>query len=76
MLRLNVGKNAGVRPGDLVGAITGEARVDSEVIGAIKVAEAYSLVEVASPVVDRVLKALRGATIRGQRVQVKTDHDA
>ena len=76
VLRLNVGKNAGVRPGDLVGAITGEARVDSEVIGAIKVAEAYSLVEIASPVVDRVLKALRGATIRGQRVQVKTDREA
>jgi ATP-dependent RNA helicase DeaD len=73
VLRLSVGKNAGVRPGDLVGAITGEAGVDSEVIGAIRVAEAYSLVEVASPVVDRVLKALRGATIRGQRVQVKTD---
>ena len=73
VLRLSVGKNAGVRPGDLVGAITGEAGVDSEVIGAIKVAEAYSLVEIASPVVERVLKALRGATIRGQRVQVKTD---
>jgi ATP-dependent RNA helicase DeaD len=73
VLRLNVGRNVGVRPGDLVGAITGEARVDSEVIGAIKVADAYSLVEVASPVVTRVLKALRGATIRGQRVQVKTD---
>jgi ATP-dependent RNA helicase DeaD len=76
VLRLNVGKSAGVRPGDLVGAITGEARVDSEVIGAIKVAEAYSLVEIAPPVVERVLKALRGATIRGQRVQVKTDRDA
>ena len=73
VLRLNVGKNAGVRPGDLVGAITGEAGVDSDVIGAIRVAEAYSLVEVAAPVVDRVLKALRGATIRGQRIQVKAD---
>jgi len=73
VLRLSVGKNAGVRPGDLVGAITGEAGVDSEVIGAIRVADAYSLVEVASPVVDRVVKALKGATIRGQRVQVKTD---
>jgi ATP-dependent RNA helicase DeaD len=73
VLRLNVGKNAGVRPGDLVGAITGEAGLDSEVIGAIKVAEAYSLVEIASPVVERVVKALKGATIRGQRVQVKTD---
>ena len=76
MLRLNVGKNAGVRPGHLVGAITGEAGVDSEVIGAIKVAEAYSLVEIASPVVERVVKALKGATIRGQRVQVKSDRDA
>ena len=47
--------------------------MDSEVIGAIKVAEAYSLVEIASPVVERVVKALKGATIRGQRVQVKTD---
>ena len=72
-LWINVGKKAGVRPGDLVGAITGEARVDADAIGAIKIAEGFSLVDVATPLVDRIVTALRGAKIRGQRVEVRRE---
>ncbi len=67
VLWVNVGKKAGVGPGDLVGAITGEAGVDSSAIGAIKITEGYSLVEVAVPLADRIIAALKRAVIRGQK---------
>jgi ATP-dependent RNA helicase DeaD len=65
---VSVGRAAGVRPGDLVGAITGEANVPGEAVGAIEVADRFSLVEVRESVADRVIEALREATIRGRRV--------
>jgi ATP-dependent RNA helicase DeaD len=71
VLRINAGARAGVRPADLVGAITGEARVDANVLGRIDIADNYSLVEVDPAVIDRVMKALSGAEIRGRRVDVR-----
>ena len=73
VLWLSVGKKARVGPGDLVGAITGEAGVDASAIGAIKITEGYSLVEVAVPLADRIIAALKRAVIRGQRVEVRRD---
>ena len=70
MTRLYVaaGRQAGVRPADLVGAITGEAGVGSRVIGSI---------EIGRPLLDRggpdrardavILVALRATKIRGAR---------
>ena len=46
LLRISVGKEESIRPADLVGAIAGEAGVPSRVIGAIKIHDDYSLVEV------------------------------
>jgi ATP-dependent RNA helicase DeaD len=51
-----------------VGAITGEARLSGEDVGAIEIADRFSLVEVREGDVDRVVDALRQATIRGRRV--------
>jgi hypothetical protein len=59
-----------VRPADLVGAITGEAAVGGDMIGAIEIADRHSLVDVRETVADDVLNALRAATIRGRRVTV------
>jgi ATP-dependent RNA helicase DeaD len=72
-LWLSVGKKFNVGPGDLVGAITGEAGIDASALGAIKITEGYSLVDVATDVVDRVVAALRTAKIRGQRVEVRRE---
>ena len=72
LLRLSVGKDEGVRPADLVGAIAGEARIPSAVIGAIKVHDDYSLVEVPDEVAERVIGALRTTKIRGNRVTVQS----
>ncbi len=69
------GRRMGMRPADLVGAITAEAGVPGSAIGAIQVADSFSLVDVAGDVVDRVIPALRGATIRGRTLPVRLDRD-
>jgi ATP-dependent RNA helicase DeaD len=65
---LSVGQAAGVRPADLVGAITGEAGLDGRDVGAIEIAERYSLVDVRKSRADDVLGALRRTQIRGRKV--------
>jgi ATP-dependent RNA helicase DeaD len=72
-LFIDVGRDAGVRPQDLVGAITGEAGISGREIGAIEIAETFSIVEVAEGVAVEVAAALRGARIKGRRVTVRPD---
>ena len=71
VLYVGGGRDAGVRPGDLVGAITGEANLTSRDIGAIRLAANHALVEVPEALAERVIKALRGTKLRGQKVDVK-----
>jgi ATP-dependent RNA helicase DeaD len=65
----------GIRPADLVGAIANEAGIDSRDIGAIEIADRFSLVEVPDEAADEIIRALRGTTIRGKRVLVRRDRD-
>jgi ATP-dependent RNA helicase DeaD len=65
-----------VRPGDIVGAIANEAGLDARAIGAIDIADRFSLVEVPDEAVGDVIAALRGTTIRGKRVTVRRDREA
>jgi ATP-dependent RNA helicase DeaD len=67
------GRQAGVRPADLVGAITGAAGVGSHLIGSIEIADRFSIVEVPTPLVTRILFALRATKIRGRKVTVNRD---
>jgi ATP-dependent RNA helicase DeaD len=68
-----VGRAARIGPGDLVGAITGETSLSGRDIGAIEITEKFSLVEVPSRSVDEVISAMKGATIRGRRVNVRRE---
>jgi ATP-dependent RNA helicase DeaD len=72
---VGAGRKAGIRPGDLVGAIANEARVDSSSIGAIEIADRFSLVEVPEAMAERIIDALRSTTIKGKRVTVRRDRD-
>ena len=67
------GRSAGLRPGDLVGAIANEAHVPGSVVGAIQINEGVSFVDVHEGVADAIVLALREATIRGRRLQVRRD---
>ncbi len=73
VLRIGVGKKAAVRPGDLVGAITGEAGIQSKYLGAIKIAHEHSLVEVPQQMAEHIMESLRKTTIRGKAVDVRIE---
>jgi ATP-dependent RNA helicase DeaD len=70
---INLGRTAGIRPADLVGAIANEAKVESRAIGAIDIADGFSIVEVANTSVDDIIEALRGTKIRGKSVNARRD---
>jgi ATP-dependent RNA helicase DeaD len=72
-LYIAAGRQAGVRPADLVGAITGEAGVGSHVIGSIEIGDRSSIVEVPTALATRILFALRATKIRGRKVTVNRD---
>ncbi len=72
LLRVGVGKEEGVRPADLVGAIAGEAGISSSLIGAIKIHDDYSLAEIPEEIADQVIAALKQTKIRGHRVTVQS----
>ncbi|MBO3743467.1 DEAD/DEAH box helicase [Actinoplanes flavus] len=75
-LFFGIGRRAGVRPQDLVGAIAGEAGLHSRDIGAIQITDRFSLVEVPEPAADRVIAAMQRATIRGRRPTVRRERFA
>jgi ATP-dependent RNA helicase DeaD len=66
-----VGRRDGIRPSDLVGAITGEAPIGGDRIGRIEIRDTFTSVEVAASVADKVIKSLATATIRGRPANVR-----
>jgi ATP-dependent RNA helicase DeaD len=72
-LFVGTGRSSGVRPQDLVGAITGESSLSGRDIGAIEIADRFSLVEVPESVADDVVAALRQASIKGRRTTIRRE---
>lgn len=70
---IGAGRSSGIRPQDIVGAIAGEAGVRGRQVGAIQIAERFSLVEIADDVAEDVVRALRAAKLKGRKVTVKLD---
>jgi ATP-dependent RNA helicase DeaD len=72
-LFIGLGRAAGVRPQDLVGAITGESSLSGRDIGAIEIADRFALVEVPQAAADEVVQALRKTQIKGRKATVRLD---
>jgi ATP-dependent RNA helicase DeaD len=72
-LFVGTGRSAGVRPQDLVGAITGKSNLSGRDIGAIEIADRFSLVEVPESAADDVVTALRRAGIKGRSTTVRRE---
>ena len=72
---LAAGRSSGIRPQDLVGAIAGETRLTGRDVGAIEIADSFSLVEIPADAVDEVLDALRATRIKGKKVKARRDRD-
>jgi ATP-dependent RNA helicase DeaD len=72
-LFISAGRNVGVSPRDLVGAIANETGMPGRDVGGIDIADRFSLVEVPEEVADYVIESLTGARIRGVKVHVRRD---
>jgi ATP-dependent RNA helicase DeaD len=72
-LFVGAGRDAGIRPGDLVGAITGETGLMGRDIGSIEIHQRFALVEVPETAADEVVQALRATMIKGRKATVRRD---
>ncbi len=67
-LFLNVGREDGVRPADIVGAIANEADIPGRSIGAIELYDGFSFVDVPGNQTEHILSALKQTQIRGRKI--------
>ena len=70
-LMVSIGRKDYVRPGDIVGAIAGEAGIPGSSIGHIDIFDKHTYVDVPDQDVNRVLDAMEGNTIKGRRISVE-----
>jgi len=69
-LFVGLGRQDGLRPGDLVGAISNEAGIPGRSVGAIDILDRSAFVEVPAHSAEAVLNALRNTMLRGRKVKV------
>ena len=69
-LFLQIGRQDGIRPGDIVGAIANEAGVPGNAIGAIDIMDKSTFVEVPEAAAPKVIEALNRTKIRGKKIFV------
>ena len=68
---IDVGRSHGVMPKDIVGAIANEGGIGARQIGAIKLFDTYSTVELPAGLPNEVFQALGRTWIRGQRINLQ-----
>ena len=69
--KIQVGREHGARPGDIVGAIANEASMDSRVIGQIQLFDQHSLVQLPKGLPGEVVKVLKKARVRQQPMSLE-----
>jgi ATP-dependent RNA helicase DeaD len=74
-LLIKLGKKQGIRPGDIVGAITGETDLTGRQIGSIEIHDAFSLVDVPQALAATVIEAMSRTQIKGNPVFIKPAKD-
>jgi ATP-dependent RNA helicase DeaD len=72
-LFVNLGERDGVRPQELVAAVTSAAGLPTSQIGRIEVRDTHTILEVAASVAELVAGKLTGSVVRGRRVQARVD---
>ena len=65
---MEVGYAHGVKPGNIVGAISNEAGIDGKVIGRIELYEDYSTVDLPEGMPREILQILKKAWVSGNRM--------
>lgn len=71
--RLEVGRTHGIEPGNIVGALSNEGRIDSRQIGRINIFEHFSLVDLLTPIDAAQLKRIRDININQHPLLISLD---
>jgi ATP-dependent RNA helicase DeaD len=72
-LFVNLGEKDGVRPQELVAAVTSASGIPGSQVGKVEVRDNHSIVEIAASVAELVAGKLTGSVVRGRRVQARVD---
>ena len=70
-LRIDAGRADKLRPGDILGALTGDAGLAAENVGKIDVFATRAYVAIARAVADKALARLRSGKIKGRKIRVE-----
>ncbi|WP_374079218.1 ATP-dependent RNA helicase DbpA [Bdellovibrio bacteriovorus] len=71
-LSISGGRKDKLRPGDILGALTGEAGgLKAEDVGKIEIHDKYSYVAISAPMAKTAFEHLRAGRIKGQKFQIK-----
>ena len=70
-VHVNLGRNEGRRPGDLVGAIANEAGLSGSDIGPIKIQDHWAVVGVPESEVENIVNKMKRTTIRGNQAKLR-----
>lgn len=68
--RIAVGHHHGVRPGQIVGAITGEAGLEGKHVGRIEIYEGFSTVDLPEGMPREIFEDLQRARVCGQQLDI------
>ena len=68
--RLEVGKNDGVEPANIVGAIANEADISSQYIGQIKLYDSFSTVDLPEGMPNEIFNHLKKVRVRGNPLNI------
>lgn len=69
--RIDVGRNNGVKPGNIVGAIANEASIDANSIGRVVIQDGYSLVDLPSNLDKAVMNHLGKVRVCGRPIKLR-----
>lgn len=70
-LFINVGKKHKIRPGDIVGAVSGETGMPGKLIGTIDIYDKYTFVEVPKEYAQEVLRNMKNNQIKGKTINIE-----
>jgi ATP-independent RNA helicase DbpA len=71
-LVIDAGRQDKLRPGDILGALTGEAGLKADDVGKIDVFATRAYVAVSRPLANRALERLRAGKIKGRNFRIRT----
>jgi len=72
---ISIGKNAGIMPKDILGAIAGETGIPGTAVGEISIFDKYSFVNVDEKYSNKVVKVMNDNQIKGNKIFVEFASD-